>query len=661
MLGIGLYVLYIVLGVVLAHIIFERKKPSVRLWLGAVFGTVGLMWSHVPFSFLWGFTRKSHLAGLILFIGLIALTGAIIKKKRGYIPNPCKDFKKNWLCGYTPSDRWMLIAVILFSLLAAVLLFNHTLYDADGGYGTGESTYGDMNFHLGIITGIAEQETFPPEYNIFPGEKLTYYFFCDSISSSLYKFGTSLRAAYILPMLTAFAAVFAGFWIFADAVLENRKKSLLAFLFFFLNGGLGTFYLLDKEHFSKIFYGYYCTPTNYRFKGDGETTIVWANSIADMMLPQRATLFGWMIILAVFYLLYLAVFRREREHYLIAGVLAGLSPMIQTYTYFAIGIVALCWLIYTLTQISKNPKKRDRRSWKETIPDWIKFGVPAVALAIPQFFIWIFGAVSGDTFLNININAYNEAGDFWLWFWIKNVGVVFVLILPAFIKASRQMKAFYSGALLIFVITEIVVFQTISYDNNKLYYMWYLFSCILVSDWLCTVLDKIRHPKRAAIRAVTLALVLFLSANAAVLTLVREVMSGIPIDGEFYCGIGLYGADQVAASEFIIENTDPDATFLSAYNHNNAISSLTGRNIYCGADTFLYSHGLDYQGRQALIREMYEGGDVFETDKRSCGIDYVYISQTERSKFKNMDESYFAGHYPLIYDQNNVRIYDVRG
>ena len=102
-------------------------------------------------------------------------------------------------------------------------------------------------------------------------------------------------------MLTAFAAVFAGFWIFADTILKSKKKTLLAFVFFFLNGGLGTFYLLDKEKFSNIFYGYYCTPTNYRFKGEGETTIVWTNAIADMMLPQRATLFGWMAALAIFY------------------------------------------------------------------------------------------------------------------------------------------------------------------------------------------------------------------------------------------------------------------------------------------------------------------------------------------------------------------------
>lgn len=660
MFGILLFIIYILLGITLSHILFERKNATVRLWLGTVFGIVGLMWSHVPFSFILGFSVVSHICGLILFAALIATAGWAVRKKRGYVPNPLKDFKKTWLTASSGSDRWMYITLTVFVLLAAILLLNHTLYEIDGGYYTGQSTYGDMNFHLGIITSIAEQEAFPPDYNIFPGAKLDYYFFCDSVSSSLYKFGTSLRTAYILPMLTAFAAVFAGFWIFADTILKSKKKTLLAFVFFFLNGGLGTFYLLDKEKFSNIFYGYYCTPTNYRFKGEGETTIVWTNAIADMMLPQRATLFGWMAALAIFYLLYLAVFNREREQFLPAGILTGLSPMIQTYTFFAVGLVALCWLIYTCTQINKKANKSfPVITWKDMILDWVKFGIPAVVLAVPQFFIWIFGAVSGESFLNFSFNAYNEASDNWLWFWIKNVGVVFLLILPAFIMASKKMKIFYSGALLIFIVSECIVFQTLAYDNNKLYFMWYLFSCILVSNWIFDMLKKVRsHTK--AISATVLAVTVILSANAAFLTIVREVISGFPIENQFYCCIGIYGKDQVAACEFIKENTDTKSTILTYYNHNNAVSSLTGRNIYCGASTFLYSHGVDYTGRQELIEEMFGGGDTFESNKEACGIDYVYISSTERNGLRDLNEKYFAENYPLIYSENNVNIYDVR-
>lgn len=659
--GFILLIAYLFLGFILGHFLFTRKRLLVRIWLGTVFGIVGLMWSHVPFSFIFGFTVLSHICGVIFFIAVITAVWLVRRKKESGL-NPFKIIKKDKLNKLTQSDKLLLPVLLVFMLVSAILIFNHTLLEIDGGYYTGQSTYGDMNFHLGIITSIAEQETFPPDYNIFPGESLDYYFFCDSVSSSLYKLGTSLKMAYILPMLVGFAAVFTGFWILADTILKDRRKTILAFIFYFLNGGLGTFFMLDKEHFSEIFTGWYCTPTNYRFKGDGETTIIWTNAIADMMLPQRATLFGWMVICVIFYLLYTAVFQRENQNFLPAGILTGLAPMIQTYAYFATGLVALCWLLYTLFMINRPVKgnKYTALTRKGFIVNWCKFGIPAVLLAIPQFIIWIFSAVGGESFLNFSFNAYNEAGDIWPWFWIKNAGVVFVLIIPAFIMASRKMKAMYSGALLIFGVTEFVVFQTLAYDNNKLYFMWYLFSCILVAGWIIDMLDRIKSKKRTLIKAVLLTVIIVLSSNAALLTIAREFISGIPIEGESYCGIGIYGADQVAACDYILEHTEPDSTFMCAPNHNNAVSSLTGRNIYCGAATFLYSHGVDYSARQNLIKEMFLNSETFEANKEVCGIDYVYISSTERYNYPALDEEYFQENYTCIYSANNVQIYDVR-
>lgn len=369
-----------------------------------------------------------------------------------------------------------------------------------------------------------------------------------------------------------------------------------------------------------------------------------------MMLPQRATLFGWMVICVLFYLLYTAVFENERKNFLIAGILGGLSPMIQTYTFFSLGIVALAWMIYSLV---KSPSDLRR----QTFLDWVKFGVPAVVLAIPQFLIWIFSAVGGDSFLRLQFNAYNEGGDFWPWFWIKNVGIVFLLIPFAFAFASKKMKAVYSGAIVLFVAAEIVVFQTFAYDNNKIFFMWHLFSSILVGGFAVDMYGKIKGKyRRPAIAAVFL----ILCTNAALLTAGRELISGIPIEGEFYCGLQLFDREQINACEYIKENTEPDSLFLSYYNHNNAVSSLAGRNIYCGSGTFLYSHGVDYQARQQLIDKMFTDPVAFEENKEACGIDYVYISSTERGNIQNLIEEYFEQTYETIYNAGGVKVYDVR-
>ena len=57
---------------------------------------------------------------------------------------------------------------------------------------------------------------------------------------------------------------------------------------------------------------------------------------------------------------------------------------------------------------------------------------------------------------------------------------------------------------------------------------------------------------------------------------------------------------------------------------------------------------------------MFSGGEAFEENKDACGIDYVYISATERDQIEILNESYFKENYPLIYSEKGVNIYDVR-
>ncbi len=83
----------------------------------------------------------------------------------------------------------------------------------------------------------------------------------------------------------------------------------------------------EPENFTRLFTAFYETPTNLV----GEE-IRWVNVIVDMMLPQRATLFGWAVLFPLL-LLYRAVFEGERRYFLYAGVLAGTLPMIHTHSF----------------------------------------------------------------------------------------------------------------------------------------------------------------------------------------------------------------------------------------------------------------------------------------------------------------------------------------
>ena len=219
--GYALFLIYILLGVINAYLLLSREKPTRILWAGGVIGLIFLMWSHVPFSFLFGFSILSHVLGLIL---VIVWTVVFYVIKRRHLPRLGGLLHRRWKPD--KEDVFLLAAVFVMSLYCIVCLYSHTLYEIDGAYYTGQCTYGDMNFHLGIITSIKEQGSFPPDYNIFPGQRLDYYFLSDSVSSSLYLFGCSLKAAYMLPMIFAFMLTFAGLWHLAYAVLKRVGKTL---------------------------------------------------------------------------------------------------------------------------------------------------------------------------------------------------------------------------------------------------------------------------------------------------------------------------------------------------------------------------------------------------------------------------------------------------
>ena len=275
MLGILWFFLWQSAGITASFYCFPEKRTAVRLWLGSVIGTLLSMWAPIPFAFFRGFGITAHIAAAIFGAALHVLWLAP-RRKEALCPEDAKI------------DRPLPFLLVPFMILAVFLVWSHTLQNMDGALYTGQCTYGDMAMHLSFITSIAGQQTFPPEYNLLPGTPVSYPFLCDSVSSSLYLLGTPLRWAYMIPMFFAFAQVFCGVWFLAREFCRRKYAPVLAFLLFFLNGGLGMIYFLNGEYsLHDLFTAFYKTPTNLTEKG-----MRWVNVIADMLLPQRAFWLG---------------------------------------------------------------------------------------------------------------------------------------------------------------------------------------------------------------------------------------------------------------------------------------------------------------------------------------------------------------------------------
>ncbi len=713
------YYLYFQLtGLGLAYLLFRRESPLPRLVIGSVTGSLLLTWVPVLFSFLFDFTLLSHILALLVTLPLhIFLIRRLRIQGRHNLSASWPLSRKAFINDMNLRRHLPFLALFfLFMAFWIYLLHTHTLLpDGTGALHTGQCTYGDMNMHLGFITSLAKQHSFPPDYSIMPGVRLSYPFLSDSISSSLYLLGASLRFAYILPMIFAMAHIFAAVYLFASALAQSQCRKwhpgipLLTLLFFFCNGGFGFAYFLDWSResaysFSDIFTGFYTTPTN--LVGHN---IRWVNIIADMLLPQRATLFGYGLLFPALWLLYRASFQSRREYFPFAGLFLAALPMIHTHSFLSAGVVCAVWLLLWLSErispactghsASKHCSGKHcpggwilalftiilctvqllnsqsalssqalmltslslfyiavvwgcrllyiyirQNGWRELLTSWGICLLCVLALALPQLLFWTFGQVAQGGFVRGHFNWGNQ-GDFYPWFYLKNIGLPLLLILGGICACSRKKAPLFLPAMFLWWLGEFIVFTPNTYDNNKLLYVAYFLLCLGAADYAFTLYEKIKHFPGCRFLSGAF---LFFTALSGLLTLGREAVSDYQ----------LYRTAQVALAEYVEENTPADGVFLTDTRHNNEIASLTGRNIVCGADTFLYFHGLDTAERKADLRLMYEAPlehpDLFQ----KYGVSYVVISSFERSSYA-VDEPAFRNNFTEIFSWGDTLLYEV--
>lgn len=626
MLGILLYLYFLGVGFLYANELFREKDRFFRAWMGGIFGNMILMAGIVPFAFFFGFSKLSH----ILLLIAVVIPYGILRLKN-------KD--KLFSCppgGSKTMDFQVLLCLILpISVVIWVLMTNHILTPyASGGVASGQCTYGDLQMHLGSVTGIAEQGKFPPDYMFLAGKRLNYPFFVDMLSSSLYLFGMPLRWAVLLPSYVMALLLVSGFYILSYRVTEKKSAAVLATVFFFLNGGFGFAYFLDGAKadptaFTRIFTDYYHTPTNYN-----EMNIRWSNTICDMILPQRTTMAGWCMLLPCLYLLLDGLKEQTKKPFIILGVLAGCMPMLHTHSFLALGIISAVLFFAFL------PDAENKKSY---LTHWVIYGAIALLLAMPQLIFWTFSQTTGnDSFLNFHFNWVNDQ-DPYLWFYIKNWGMAFILAIPAFINANKPQKRLFAAGALIFLLAELIQFQPNEYDNNKLFYVTYMITLMIVSDFLTVLYEKLRSVRwRAYFAVLTIAAFTF----SGVLTIGREYVSG----GQYQT----FTDSDFEMAEYIKKNVPSDAVVLTDTNHLNPVVTLAGRTVYVGSSLYVHFHGFvnEYQQRSSELEELKTASSAeIQAFCREHDISYIFVGADawiDASRLSGFECIYTAGNDALF-------------
>ena len=599
-------------------------SPGTVLPLGCAFGVSGLAALPALAALALGFRLPA-----VLLAGALALAAAVLLWRGGQRRTPLPPLRRD------PGDAAQWACVLPLLALTIWLLHTHILREVDGTYHTGQSCYGDLALHLAYIKSIAVRGVFPPVDPMLAGDfGLGYPFLCETVSSVFLVLGAGLRTACLLPLVPALAAVYGMAWQLARRMLGSAARASLGYWLFFMGSGFGFLYFTGSAaDFASIFTGYYTTPTNYT-----QQNILWVNPIVDLLVPQRATLLGWSVLFAALYLLWRFCMEEESRLWLPLALLVLPLPLIQTHAALALVLCCLVCGVYTLLC---RPRTR------AVLLPWVGLAVLCAAVWLPETLGTVIGhAVNGENMLRLHFNWVNNEGglkDNYFWFYLKNIGLVYLLLIPAFLHARPRQRWFYGGGLLILALAECVVFQTNLYDNNKLLYIWHLLGCFLAGGLLWDLFARLRT---AAWQALGLAAVCFVGMFGSVLTVGRELLSDYQ----------QWSADDIALAAYVDDNAASDALFLAPDSHLAPTLCLAGRQILCGSATFLYYHGMDYSDQYAAMVSLYARPDEVTLD--AWGVDYVVFDTTALTQYSG-DESWYADRYELWYQNETYRVYKI--
>jgi hypothetical protein len=528
------------------------------------------------------------------------------------------------------------------------------------------ATWSDWAFHASVATAFVYGNNVPPQNPIFAGTPFRYPFAPDFASALLIGGGWSIPASLIWPGWAMTVLALSGLILWARRVTGGIGAGVVAVTLTLVGGGVGFLFffgdaarlglfnaLLHIAHTYDRSCAYGSPPDPVCL--DSTLNIQWYNPILSYYLPQRSFVFGAAIVIAVLLLLtpplMATPFLRWRETFitirsswrqwalkseavafLVAGGLTGLLPLFHVHSLLVLGIVTACWALLF-----------PRPAWLGFFALTLLLAVPRLLMAVPgdpgappehQYPRWLIGWMSGT--------------DFPPWFWIKNTGLFWPLLLLALLSPlalrgrARLLIAPFS---VVFLAANLVKFQPWDWDNTKLLVFWYMASAVAVGALLVRL-------ARAHRLGGVLAGAIWLSLVASG---VFSLVQFLPPEGPSYTW---FTREEVQLAAEVRRQTPPHAVFVTGQEPTNPIADLAGRRVLESYPGWLWSYGINYTQRELDIARIYKGVPETLDLLRQYHADYIMIGPNERSAFQpNVD--YFNAHFRLVLHTQNYDIYSV--
>lgn len=530
--------------------------------------------------------------------------------------------------------------IIIIGTILLILFNHHIIPSINGDLYTGESTYGDLPFHLSTIAGMAYGQKLPPDNPLYAGIPLVYPYLINFFSAILVFEGWSLRLSIVIPGLILSISLIGLIYDFTFSITKNSLKSFFTVLFYFFNGGLGFYFFLKDYSFNltSIFQALFHPVSLKEYSHFFEQNIQWANFLSRMIVPERSLLFG---IPAGIIILRLLFFKGTNKDFnaldlILPAFLISLMPLLHTHTVLAFIVILPIVGLLTL----------NKQHWKNQLSSYIFIAILATIFAIPHIFPFLNHVTESEGFFKFHLWWMVNNNESILWFWFKNTYLFIllsltVLIFPQF--ATKETRILQVSALLLFVIINLAIFSPYNWDNVKFLFWAGLF----FSLGAASLFGYLFQAKSFMIKAIALVIIITM-ISSALLSIWREINVGYL----------LFSKEAQIIGEQLRNTTPANAIFLTYKIHNSPISNLSGRPIVMGYPGLLWVHGINYQNREKDVDNIYNGSSDAKMLIDKYGIAYITVeSYDPKGMIINRK---FLEQFPTVLKTQTYTIYKVK-
>ena len=658
-------------GTVATYLYDENASFGARLCAGAALGLAALgLVGFVVASFVGLSTAAVLFSAVICCSPLALLSDKVILSRLKYDLDRVLVFTRQ-----LTRANGSAIGYFLFYVFTAVILwqvFDRAVIQDETGISTGLlNNFGDLPFHLSVITSFAFGNNFPPEDPTYAGVRFTYPFISDFVSAIFVRCGADLRESMFIENYILGLAFVGLIHRWALVMLRDKLAAIITPLIVLLNGGMGWTLLFSKAGTSEggLFGVLMDLPPS--FTVIPETTWRWGNAISALLVPQRGFLMGLPLATIAFTQWWIAndktsrgftplnadqnrgnkkkaraverqksVWQEEESprfslatrRMIAAGIAAGLLPIVHAHSFVVVMAMAGCLALI-------------QRRWRE----WFAFFAVASAIAIPQL-LWstMHSAVNAGSFFAWEV-GWDHGKENPVFFWLRNTGIFIPLIFAAILNRGegylvpKRLLLFYLPFSLCFIIPNVLKMAPWIWDNIKVLYYWWLASAPLVALLLA------RLWRQSTIRRVIAVLLFVCVTLSGALDVAGIAMRSIKYQ--------VFDAAGLRFAELVKSQTAPRALIVHAPVHNTPVF-LTGRRSLMGYPGHIWTHGLEFVQRESEIRRIYLGAPDADQLLRTYGIEYAVVGPQE-DVVTHANEQFFT-RFQKVGEVGGYKLYKIK-